>query len=608
MRVPQVGDTLGRYVLAQELGRGGMAVVFRAQDPTLNREVAIKVMHAHLWGNEVYAARFAREARAVAALRHPNIVEIHDFCEGSAAPGEEPVPGYIVSEFVRGMTLREFLDRSGHPLPEVAAMVALKLAEALQCAHARSIIHRDLKPENVMIAEGGRVVLTDFGIARIAEGEAVTQTGALIGSPAYMSPEQARGLKIDARSDLFSLGTVLYLLSTGSLPFPGKDPISTVLRILEGKYDPPLRRNPQLGTPIDRVIRQLLQIEVEKRYASAEETASALRQLLVESGISDVDDELKRYFSEPGPYNKELVTRVIDTSLHLASEASSHGDYPRALSFCDRVLAFEPDHPTALELMARISARGLRWWHWLAVGVGLVVLAGGGLAIFLPRWGGPTRRDARVALPASRPDVQVVRRIDAARPDLARRDAALPDAGPPDARGRKSKTRRRVDAATGALARPDARIARRRPDAGPRPTTGELLVSIGPWCDVVLDGRKVGGQSPWTQAIPVTPGTHTVVCRQGSTGPVWRSQQVTITAGKRTVLTGLIVASVKVRLQLRSGDAVRIDGQVHRTEFRIAPKRYRVDVLKGGQVMAGGWVGIGAGGCTLVDLPQLQCQ
>jgi serine/threonine protein kinase len=602
MRVPQVGDTLGRYVLAEELGRGGMAVVFRAQDPTLHREVAIKVMHAHLWGNKEYAARFAREARAVASLRHPNIVEIHDFCEGAATPGEEPVPGYIVSELVRGMTLRQFLDRSGHPLSEVAAMIALKLAEALQCAHARSIIHRDLKPENVMIAEGGRVVLTDFGIARIAEGEAVTQTGAMIGSPAYMSPEQARGLKIDARSDLFSLGTVLYLLATGALPFPGKDPISTVLRILDGKYDPPLRRNPQLGTPLDRVIRRLLQAEPEQRYASAEEIATTLRLVLAEGGIRDVDDELERYFSAPGQYNKELVTRVIDSSLHLASEASRRADYPRALSFCDRVLAFEPEHPAALELMARVSARGLRWRHWLAIGVGALLLAGGLTISLLPRWTGrPTARAGAVVL-ARPPDAQ---RVDAARPDVARRDAALPDVAADVAR--RMKLRRRVDAA-GVATRPDVRPARRQPDAGPRPTHGELLVTVGPWCDVYLDGRRVGGPAPWSRPVLVPPGSYEVVCRQGAVGSASYSQRVVITPGRRTVLSGLITASVKVRLHLQGGDAVRIDGHVHRAPFTIAPKRYRVDVLRGAQVTSGGWVSILPQGCTLVDLPQLRCQ
>ena len=254
----EVGDSLGRYELLSELGRGGMAVVYRARDTSLDREVALKVMHLHLWGREEYTARFLREAQAAAALRHPNIVEVHDFSEGDA---EQATPGYIVSELVNGPTLREFMTQHGRPLPEVAAMIGGKLASALGAAHASGIIHRDLKPENVMIARGGRVVLTDFGIARLSQGEAVTQTGAMVGSPAYMSPEQARGQPVDMRSDLFSLGTLLYQLGTGVLPFRGSDPLSTVLKVVEGRFDAPLKLNPTLGTRLDRVIRRLLERE-----------------------------------------------------------------------------------------------------------------------------------------------------------------------------------------------------------------------------------------------------------------------------------------------------------------------------------------------------------
>jgi len=248
-----------------------MAVVYRAKDLTLGRDVAVKVMHAHLWADAEAAARFEREARAAAALRHPNIISVYDY--GTiGGEGETPI-GYIVVEFLQGLSLREFLRARGRLLPDVAAIVISKIAEALEVAHKAGIIHRDIKPDNVMIAEGGRLVLTDFGLARATEGETLTQTGALLGSPAYMAPEQARGDKVDARTDLFALGTVLYELCTGRVPFFAKEPLATVLRIVEGIYAPPTQINPQVGRDLERVIKRLLAPRPEDRY----EDAGALR-------------------------------------------------------------------------------------------------------------------------------------------------------------------------------------------------------------------------------------------------------------------------------------------------------------------------------------------
>ncbi len=602
--VPEVGRTLGRYRLEEELGRGGMAIVFRALDTALKREVAIKIMHAHLWGAPEYATRFAREARAVAALRHPNIVEIYDYGEGG--PGKDDVPGFIVSELVRGPTLREFVDRYGHPLPEVAAMMTLKLAEALRCAHERGIIHRDLKPENVMVAEGGRLVLTDFGIARLT-AEAVTQTGAMLGSPAYMSPEQARGEKVDARSDLFSLGVVLYVLGTGKLPFQAKDPLATVLKVLDGKYEPPLKHNPQLGTRLDRIIRRLLQSEQEKRFSSADEVIEALRGALAEGGIVDADEELRTYFEEPGPYNEALVPRVVRASLSEATVAREQRDIPRALSLCDRVLAFAPGNAEALELMTRLSARGVGRQRWLAIGLGLAVLAGGaGVLVWqlrrpvLVRPPDPARRDARVThLVPPRPG-------DAALSDRGEHgaDARAADAPGPDKRRGKTPRRRRDAAVVGhAPIRPDARAP--RPDARPRPAEGELLVRLGPFCDLTVDG-KPAGTSPMQAPIKLKPGRHVIVCRQAGTGAVAR-REVTIVAGERREVSGPVAGSVHLRLRLQRGTAVRIGGRIYSGEATLAPRREKVELLRDGQVLDAAWLTL-ARDCTLVDTPQLECR
>ena len=214
-RVGLIGKTVGRYRVTGELGRGGMATVYRAHDPQLGRDVAIKVMHGAFAGRSDLEARFRREARAVAAIKHDGIVDVYDFAP--AAAGE---PGYIVTEIVEGPTLRALCDQhGGRLLPEVTALIAARIAGALGAAHARGIVHRDVKPDNVMFDLAGagpvRALLTDFGIAHMTEAETMTATGAIVGSPIYMSPEQARGQDILPASDVFSLGVMLYHVTTG---------------------------------------------------------------------------------------------------------------------------------------------------------------------------------------------------------------------------------------------------------------------------------------------------------------------------------------------------------------------------------------------------------
>jgi serine/threonine protein kinase len=233
-RVGFIGKRLGRFSITGELGRGGMATVYRARDPELGRDVAIKVMHGFLTGRADLEARFRREANAVATIRHPSILNVFDFAPPA---GEEP--GYIVSELIEGPGLRGLAEeRGGRLRPEVAALVVVRVAEALGAAHAAGIVHRDIKPDNVLIDRAGghaRIVLTDFGVAHISSMDTMTATGAVLGSPAYMSPEQARSEEVGAPSDVFSLGVTFYQLCTGHLPFSGKDPLAIITAILRGQ-------------------------------------------------------------------------------------------------------------------------------------------------------------------------------------------------------------------------------------------------------------------------------------------------------------------------------------------------------------------------------------
>src|SRR6476659_5886737 len=205
---------LGRYEILSELGQGAMGVVYKAHDPVLDRVVAIKTINLNLPKDELpeYEARFYQEARAAGGLNHPNIVTIYDI-------GKSERVAYMAMEFLEGEELRATLE-SGHPLPLSQAIdVIMQVAEGLAYAHERHIVHRDIKPANIMIVREGLVKITDFGIARMRTNEVKTLTGMILGSPKYMSPEQVSGKRADTRSDIFSLGVVLYEMLTGTSPF-----------------------------------------------------------------------------------------------------------------------------------------------------------------------------------------------------------------------------------------------------------------------------------------------------------------------------------------------------------------------------------------------------
>ena len=267
---PIIGRVLSRYRILDEVGRGGMAVVYRGMDEALGREVAVKVLHIHLSDDTESRARLRREAQAVAKLRHDNILEIFDFA------GEGEKESFIVTEFIRGQTLTAFLAKHRIPVPEMAALVAAEVAGALAHAHRYGVIHRDVKPENVMIRDDGRVKLTDFGIAQIVDKERLTATGQLIGSPAYLAPELVEGGRVDFRTDVFAVGIVLYRMMTGQLPFNGRNPHEVMKKIVEGRFMPPDQLNPLVGTQLARIVGRALAQKPADRYPGMTELAQDL--------------------------------------------------------------------------------------------------------------------------------------------------------------------------------------------------------------------------------------------------------------------------------------------------------------------------------------------
>lgn len=364
------GQKLDKYDMLEEVGHGGMAVVYRGRDTILDREVAVKVLHAHLADREESRRRLEREAKTVAKLHHDNIVEIFDSSDPSRAR-----ESYIVCEFIHGVTLRDWLDQRWVARPVLAAMIAHRLCLPLEHAHSMGIVHRDIKPENVMIREDGVLKLMDFGIAQILDTQRLTTTGQLLGSPAYMAPELINGKPVDKRIDIFALGVMLYQLATGELPFSGRNPAQVLNRILEGDYKPAALINPKVDEDLEAIIAKALALKPEDRYQSANSLANALEDYLQQFGIEPTPAELASYFNNSESYVDELDNRVCRELMRRAAKAMRDGNGARALKQLSRVLELDPDNKRAAAMLDRVRIRGQRM-RQAALAGGALVLTG----------------------------------------------------------------------------------------------------------------------------------------------------------------------------------------------------------------------------------------
>ena len=266
-------DTLfdGRYRIQRKLGAGGMADVYLAEDQELGRRVAIKILNGRHANDDQFIERFRREAKNAAALNHPNIVSIYD-------RGEAEDTYYIAMEFLDGRTLKELIVSRGAAPINVAIEYARQILSALRFAHRHGIVHRDIKPHNVLVDGEGRVKVTDFGIARAGTSQ-MTEAGSIVGTAQYLSPEQARGGEVDPRSDLYSLGIVLYELLTGKTPFDGETPVEIAMKHLSATPKPPSKLRPDIPPELDMVVMRALAKNPDDRYQSADEMEADLERV-----------------------------------------------------------------------------------------------------------------------------------------------------------------------------------------------------------------------------------------------------------------------------------------------------------------------------------------
>jgi serine/threonine protein kinase len=316
-----IGQSLGHYRIEAKLGEGGTGLVYRAFDTHLDRPVAIKILRADVTTNPERKRRFVQEAKAASALNHPNIIHIYDI----SSSGDTD---FIAMEFVAGKTLHQLIGKNGLPLRETLKY-SIQIADALACAHSAGIVHRDLKPANIIVGEDGRVKLLDFGLAKltdrtvdaagdseadtatmIAREDVQTEEGVIVGTVAYMSPEQAEGKKVDARSDIFSLGSVLYEMVTGRRPFEGANKISTLSAILHEEPPPLAEVASDLPAELGKIIWRCLRKNPERRAQHAGDIKLALEELTEDSASGKLS-HASQAASQAAPEEQHALMRKL---------------------------------------------------------------------------------------------------------------------------------------------------------------------------------------------------------------------------------------------------------------------------------------------------------
>ena len=611
MRAVNTGDSVGRYELLEEIGEGGMATVFRARDPQLRREVAVKVLFPHLAKRADVVRRFAREARAAAALEHRNILRVLDV---GVPDGTSLAPPYLVMELIRGQSLAEFCQAHGRLPPEHAAAMIAQIADALRVAHAAGIVHRDIKPANVMATSDGRLLLADFGVAHVATDESlVTRTGALLGTPAYMSPEQAAGEDITAASDVYSLAVTLYQMVTGELPYGGST-ARVLAQIVAGGAAPADRKVPTVGAQLARIIARAMSPDIASRTPTATQFFDELSEFVQDSDLGDSAALVREILADPALANARQP-ELVEGLLRRAQVALTTRQRTLASGLAERAHALAPTDARAAALLRQV-ARGQRWPRWVPWLAGAGVAAITGVAVV--SWRVQHSNVAKIV--DGRPgDAGAVGSLDSAvgLADVLQLDAtpvvaSLVDASAQrsdarerrDARGRGAAKDAQADAGADAnrvavAAQPDAVVATRTVDAALSvPLDVAVQLTMDSWCDVDIDGQS-RGRLRRGQPLMTSPGTHTIACSQGVGMAEWHSS-FTAVAGQAVTLSGSLLKRVRITAALGADISIDRTRVSDGASVVMLTGRYPVTVWAGNESKLTQWVPVPAvASCSL---------
>lgn len=318
-----IGQILGnRYEILEKIGEGGMSEVYKARCNKLNRFVAVKILKESLANNEEIVEKFKNEATAIAALSDNNIVNVLDV-------GTQDNINYIVMELVKGKTLKNLIVQSGKMNYELAVKIAIQVAKALECAHKNGIIHRDVKPQNILVTEEGVIKVTDFGIAKSSGSGTLTNTSTVLGSAHYFSPEQAKGTFLDLRTDLYSLGVVLYEMTTGRLPFDAESPVTIALKHIQEEPIPPKQINSKIPESLNNLILKAMSKEPSKRYQSAKEMLVDLQKVKDDPNviIGEVEDDTEGHTIIMSSVNPDELNKLNKETLETSNKIKNDDDY-----------------------------------------------------------------------------------------------------------------------------------------------------------------------------------------------------------------------------------------------------------------------------------------
>ena len=535
-----VGQTLSHYRLLERVGQGGMAEVYRAVDENLDRVVAIKVMHKHLASELESRLRFAREAKAVARLKHDNILEVYAYSD------EGSQEAYLVTEFIDGPTLRAVLLSHLPRFPEVAAMIGVEIASALLTAHRMGIVHRDVKPENIMVRPPGTLVLCDFGIARIVDKDNVTSTGQLLGSPAYIAPEHIKGQPQDGRSDLFSLGVILYEALTGSLPFAGRNAHETLTKITSGQFAPLCEQAPLCSRELAAIIERLLATDPGDRPLDASVLVGELTAVLRDTGIDDPAAELTTYLRDPEAWESVHSKRFVAHLTRTGQALQRQGRTAAALSAWARAQLVAPDDAELASLVNSVSRRHRTRRQLAYVGsatLGVLAVVAGGKVLHDRNSRPPAPSQLHDSQPSPEPTPgppqMSLANVPAAQPEASTQTPPLAIPAPPTASA----------GAPSPLPSPTAtelepRGSRpKKPHPGPHTEKPEPLrtVRLEPWPKAVVvthNGKRLGEYGTDVRDVQLRPGQNEFLFES----PACYSEKVVLPGDSR-------VPEVRVRLR-----------------------------------------------------------